>query len=317
MSLTEEQKTLRATGIGGSEIAAVAGLSPWSGPHDVWEQKMGIAPYREDTEAMQWGRYLEPAIIALWRSRTGKKVRYANRHQRTLRHPERKLALATPDGLVDPNAVLEVKTYGWRVANHWGAPGTDDIPEYYMAQVQWAMACAGKEHCILVANCERSVDEYRIDYMPDLFEALYEIAERFWQDYMVKLKPPPADHTDRCRQFLQRYYPAPLDKTMAPSTPKMNAYAREMRDAEAMMERAKAKKDAAKNMMMEHIGSNYGVETDQGKVLWYSCKGKKSIDGKGLLALARSLGASDEQLSRYVQRGTGYRVFKTYWSEHE
>lgn len=315
MPLTSQQKELRSTGIGASEIAAVAGLSPWKGPHQIWEEKLGIAPPREDTEATRWGRYLEPAIIALWKAETGHKVKYANRHQRTLRHPTCKIALATPDGIVDPDATLEVKTYGWRMAEHWGEEGTDDIPEYYMAQVQWAMACAQKQKCYVVANCERKIETYVVNFVPALFNALYEIAERFWTDHLVKLKPPPVDHTERCTQFLQRYYPKPLDKTMAEPSRKMDRYAQEIRDAQMMIESAQKKITEAKNHMMDYIGSNYGVETDQGKVLWYNCKGKKTIDGKGLLSLAKRMGASDEELAEYVTRGANYRVFRGYWRD--
>ena len=64
--MTNEERTAwlneRRKGIGGSDVAAIIGLSPWTTPLDIYEQKLGIALPSEETEAMYWGTALEPAI---------------------------------------------------------------------------------------------------------------------------------------------------------------------------------------------------------------------------------------------------------------
>lgn len=312
--LTEAQQQIRQTGIGASEVGAVVGLNPWASPHDVWERKTGRAQPHEDTTATLWGRYMEPAIVALWKRQSGRKVRYANRHQRTLRHPDHPLVVATPDGLVDPGAVLEVKTYGWRVAHHWGEPGTDEIPEYYLTQVTWAMAAAQRREAIVVAACERDVDEYRVDYNPDLFQALLERVEQFWRDYVETDTPPPADHTDRCKAVLERYYPRPLAKEMAPASDEADTLAARIKDARERKADAERAEKEATHELMQHIGSNYGIKTALGKVLWYPVAGRTTVDAKALLALAKQLGATDEQIADCQRQGSDYRVFRPYFS---
>lgn len=313
--LTNEQHATRARGIGASEIAAVCGLNPWCGPHDIWERKTGRALPYEDTTAAEWGRYMEPAIVALWKARTGRKVRYANRHQRSLMHPKHPIVIATPDGIVDPDATLEVKTYGWRVKHHWGEPGTDDIPDYYTAQVTWAMAAAGRTKSYVVASCEREIDEYVVEYNEPLFHSLVDTAQRFWRDYIETDTPPPPDHTDRCYRVLERYYPRPLAKPMAPESDESEALAQRLRNAQTAKKEAEKLEQDIKNKLCAYIGSDYGVNTELGKVLWYPVKGRSSIDVKALAAIAREHGATDAEIDSCKKIGSDYRVLRAYFKE--
>ena len=53
----------RTKTIGGSDVAAILGLSPWRSPLDVWREKtLGEADQR-DTPAMQAGVRFEPVIL--------------------------------------------------------------------------------------------------------------------------------------------------------------------------------------------------------------------------------------------------------------
>ena len=313
--LTPEQQAQRAAGIGASEIGAVCGLNPWSSPHDVWMRKTGRAESFEGNDLTDWGHYMEPAIVALWKKRTGHKVRYANRHQRTVVHPQYSIVVATPDGIVDPDATLEIKTYGFRVAHHWGEPGTDQIPDYYAAQVTWAMAAAGRKQCYVVASHEREIDEYVVPYDPELFGALLEVGQRFWKDHVLADVPPPADHTDRCKAFLQTYYPRPLDKECLPATDEANDLAQRLADAQHKLEAADREVLGLRNAMCEVIGDAYGIHTHLGKALWYGVKGRTVRDEKAIVSLARELGATDAQLEETLKRGSDYRVFRTYFKK--
>ena len=52
---TEEWVAQRATALGGSEIAAVLGLSPFESKFALWHRKQGIAQPTEDSPVMEWG----------------------------------------------------------------------------------------------------------------------------------------------------------------------------------------------------------------------------------------------------------------------
>ena len=64
----------RKSGLGGSDIAAVLGLSKWASPMDVWYQKRGLVDPLEESNAMRRGRLLEPAIAEWYAEETGLQV---------------------------------------------------------------------------------------------------------------------------------------------------------------------------------------------------------------------------------------------------
>src|SRR5205823_13949319 len=64
-----EWHAARARGLGGSEIAAVLGLSPWESKFSLWHRKMGLASPVVETDEMYWGKLHEPTILAEWNRR--------------------------------------------------------------------------------------------------------------------------------------------------------------------------------------------------------------------------------------------------------
>lgn len=68
----------RQAGIGGSDAAAVLGLSRWKSPLDVWLDKTKeITESGEQSEAAYWGSVLEDIVAAEFSKRTGLAVRPA------------------------------------------------------------------------------------------------------------------------------------------------------------------------------------------------------------------------------------------------
>lgn len=67
----EEWLALRRRGIGGSDVAAILGLSKWHSPLDVYRDKIGEGADQPDSPAMEWGRRLEPVIREKYAEATG------------------------------------------------------------------------------------------------------------------------------------------------------------------------------------------------------------------------------------------------------
>ena len=69
----------RKSFIGGSDIAAVMGMSRWVTPLQLWSEKTGKveAPDLSDNQAVEMGIELEESVARLWTKRTGRKVRRA------------------------------------------------------------------------------------------------------------------------------------------------------------------------------------------------------------------------------------------------
>ncbi|MFE6080029.1 YqaJ viral recombinase family protein [Streptomyces virginiae] len=157
-----EWHAARAAGIGGSEIAAVMGLSPHESRFSLWHRKKGLVAPVEETDVMYWGKIHEPAICAEF----GK------------RHPEwrveqaptygRGIQVANPDRLLyGPHKLelLEAKTS--RDDEHWGEPGTGEIPVYYRAQCLWYLDVLGARRChVAVLIGLSDYREYVVEYDP-------------------------------------------------------------------------------------------------------------------------------------------------------
>ncbi len=61
--LTPEQKEARKAGIGGSDVAAILGLSPWKSAHMLYLEKRGEWEEPEkDSEVIHFGNVLEDVV---------------------------------------------------------------------------------------------------------------------------------------------------------------------------------------------------------------------------------------------------------------
>ena len=68
----------RKLGIGGSDVAAVLGLSAFRTPTDVYLDKIGEAEPRQATDSMHFGQLLEAVVAKEFARRTGMKVQRVN-----------------------------------------------------------------------------------------------------------------------------------------------------------------------------------------------------------------------------------------------
>lgn len=208
-----EWHALRAGGIGGSEIAAVVGLSRWTSPFQLWHRKRGTIAEQKLSEAMEWGIRLEPVIAA----------KFAEEHPEfdvvptpgTYAHHERPWQRCNPDGtLHDPAdgdcaALLEVKT-----VNAYADDFTnDDVPIYYRCEIQWRLDIFDLSHCYLAVLIGGSTyREYVIEANPEDQATLRTAAEAFWRSIQADDEPP-LDATDHTYQTVRELNPL-IDKDL-------------------------------------------------------------------------------------------------------
>lgn len=200
--LTAHQLETRRQGIGGSDIGAICGLSPYKTPVEVYLSKVQPAePYTPSPQA-HWGSLMEPLIAQ----------DYALRHRVALDHPDTQThkvydwAIGNVDALVPKKAVVEFKTVwpGSPMEGQFGEEGTDKVPDSYLAQVLWYMAIFDLPRAYLVAMFMRSatVREYVIERQAPLESLLLERGRLFWENHIVMQHPPaPQKLTDVDRLF--------------------------------------------------------------------------------------------------------------------
>ncbi len=178
----------RMSSIGGSDAAAIVGLSKWSTPYTVWADKTGRTPPVEDNEAMRQGRDLEQYVAERWMEATGKKCR---RRTGIFKNDKYPFAHANIDRfVVGENAGLECKTTS--VFNLKAFKG-GEYPDNYYAQCVHYMAMTGADRwylAVLVLN--QGFYHYAIERDEAEIDALMTAEKAFW-DYVEKDTAPPVD----------------------------------------------------------------------------------------------------------------------------
>lgn len=155
---SQEWHELRATGIGGSDIAAICNASPWTSPFALWAKKTGrIEDDITDSEPAEWGNRLEEAVIDKFASTHPELT--VHRKVGTWRHIIRTWQLANPDALYENEdgtfGIFECKTAQFE--DEWTLPpkgvmGTaDGVPAWYRTQVQWYLDTFGFQEAIVGA----------------------------------------------------------------------------------------------------------------------------------------------------------------------
>lgn len=182
----------RRIGIGGSDIAAIVGMSRWSTAYAVWLEKTGRPLPDIDNSAMEWGRRLEPFLAEHFTDSTGIPTCKVGL-LRSIQHP---IALASLDRLTDcsrtceqPDGIWEGKTTSWRLADEWNE---DQIPDGAELQTQWYLGVTGRSHAhVSVLVDGRNPLQRTITADPHLFSTLLVEASRFWRNYVATDTAPP------------------------------------------------------------------------------------------------------------------------------
>ncbi|MEF2244239.1 YqaJ viral recombinase family nuclease [Paenibacillus sp. IITD108] len=206
----------RRNGIGGSDLAAICGISKWRTPVHVYLEKLGEAPEDQFNEAAEWGTRLEPLIAGKFASEhpewaiTEKKVIYC--------HPEYRWAYGNLDRMIIcPNrgrGILEIKTASEYLRHEWD---NGNIPDYYYVQLQWYMFVTGLDWgyfaTLIGGNKYR---EYAVMRDDELINQLLRIAYDFWHHYVLVSNCPPLDGSEASTKLLNRLCPKAEDNTIIP-----------------------------------------------------------------------------------------------------
>lgn len=182
------------TGIGGSDVAAILGLSKWRTPYQVWEEKTGRRKAEESKELFHFGNVLEQVVADEFAARRGVKVQRRNQMFRSEKHPE---LVANIDRYIVGGGVLECKTADKFTRHLWGDSASDEVPEYYLTQVQHYMHVTGwHEGYLAVLIGGNEYRDYEIPYDVELAEYCAARCSEFWNNYVVKNVPPPLTAAD-------------------------------------------------------------------------------------------------------------------------
>lgn len=191
----------RRRGIGGSEAAAVCSMSKWASPLEVYYDKLGELPPKDDTPKMKAGRMLEPVIRDWFAEETGMKV---VRQHAILQSKEHPFMLANLDGwILKENAGLECKNTDYFNRHDWA---NENIPMAYKLQANHCMAVTGAERWYVAVLIDGWDFQWRlIERDEQLIQNLITVEHYFWHENVLKKVPPDVSAHDE--SLLNTMYP--------------------------------------------------------------------------------------------------------------
>ena len=254
----------RKAGVGGSEIAAVAGVSRYSNAAKVYHDKISDVIDTPENEAMYWGNKLEDVVAKEFAERTGMKIRKVNA---ILQHPEYPWMLANLDRLIvgKPEMILECKTAGAYAAKDWEGGAT---PDAYRLQVLWYMAVTGlqKAHIAALIGGQQFITR-EIERDEEIIGYLIKIGADFWQ--MVQDRQMPAvDGSDASTDLINLLYPVGTDNELLTLPDEAMLLCNTYQEASAAEKAAVARKKEASNALKALMGERVTAKAGDYTVRW-------------------------------------------------
>lgn len=256
-STREEWSVARRGGIGGSDVPAILGLSPWRTPMQVWADKVGLEPPREDSYTLRRGLHMERLLAgeierAIEETRDDDSL-IASFHP----YPPHRIVegdepwmLYSADGSIcvrDKRAVgsgtlclVEFKSHP-RGASEW----SEAVPPHVVAQVQWGMVVCDLPRAYVGVDLGTEFRWAALERDPEWIVTHLPRLREFWRLVETQTPPEPtADEGDRA--VIGRMFPAeqagktvPLDAEALDLAWQLDAAEKVKREAEEQIEEIK------------------------------------------------------------------------------
>lgn len=186
-----EWHAARAHGIGGSEVAAVLGLSPFESRFSLWHRKKGLATPVAQNDVMYWGTRLEDVIRGEFNLRHAGELPPALTVG-TWRHAARPWQIANPDGKLGDELYEGKTAYN---DEGWGEEGTEEIPVYYRTQCLWYLDVFGLNLChVAVLISGSDYREYYVERANDEMALMRERVAEFLDTLRENTRPNIDEH---------------------------------------------------------------------------------------------------------------------------
>lgn len=198
----------RTRGIGGSDIGAICGVSPFTSARQIYLNKTGqfadaMKPGAAAQERMHFGHLLEPIVADEFAAR---ELVEDKAHLKlvnigaTLQHKDYPWALANVDRLIvdtdgRPWGILECKTTSEYMNEEWES---GEILQSYVYQLNWYLWILGLERgyfaCLVGGNKFYIYPVFRNDDL--INEVMLPAAKKFWNENVLALKEPEMQSVD-------------------------------------------------------------------------------------------------------------------------
>lgn len=267
--LTLKQKIQRRTGIGGSDVAAVFGKSPWKNPIDLYLEKINTeTPIAdEENEYIFWGNVMEPIIAKIYAKRKMVKLLKGNK---LFRHPEYKFLIGNIDYYYYlPNGdkkIVEIKTSSEFKNKEWGEEDTDELPEYYLLQVHAYLLIMDVKECdvaVLIGGNKLKIYTVKRDY--ELDQAIIQKCKEFWECVLNK-KPPQLSVS----KDWYKLHGNDIVELNIEATQDIKLNLKQYFELSKQIKELETKQEELKTIILQYMGNNQNLTINKHKIAYLS-----------------------------------------------
>lgn len=182
---------LRAKNIGGSEVSALFGRSPYTTPWQLWMQKAGKLDRPFDETYTRAGKFFESGIAAWAAEKWGMAIHKVEEYYTDDLTPGMG---ATLDYADDQGVPVEIKFNHFKT-EEWEYEGDllTSCPESYIWQCQHQMACYGGDYAWLIAFINGEPRRMKVKRSERIIENIRKAIRDFWASIEAD-RPPPVDY---------------------------------------------------------------------------------------------------------------------------
>lgn len=219
----------RSSFLGGSDAAAILGVSPWKSAFQLYQEKTHefheeVTP--EKQRIFNRGKRWEPIVIEMLVDELedrGHDVKIVSKNNRYIdnEHPFLAAEIDLELMLDGEHVNGEMKTVHPFAAKDWGEEGTDEIPIYYTAQVAHGQMITGRNKTIVAALI--GADDLRVHEVSRDDELIHLMRGKeieFWQRILDRNAPDPTSLED-----IKRLYQIDSGKSLEADAELLTLYA--------------------------------------------------------------------------------------------
>ncbi len=281
----EEWLNYRRQGIGGSDAAAVLGVSPFTTLRDLYYDKRGIVSAIEDESnwvQLEIGHLLEDLVARIFSKKTGYRIFQI---KKMFQHSVHTFMLADLDYFIElpdgKKAILEIKTTNYNAKDKWWNGREEIVPLNYLLQGKHYMAVMDIDHvfyCCLYGNSEDEVIIRQIERDLEYESELIALEEDFWFNHVLAEIPPPyiedgelvaesvRRHSGNANQSVPEVY---LGTSFAGAFARYLTLQEEKRIIDAESNRLKGEMERIKGYVIDEMGTSCTAACDGGAIVYH------------------------------------------------
>jgi len=195
--ITESQRQIRRKYLGSSDMPVIMNLSPFKKTEkDVYWSKVVQLPDEDSPDYMDVGNWLEGPILEWAAGELGVKI--TTKSKDLFQVKEGSIFAANHDSLIiGKDESIESKYANGEMAQSYGEPYTDHVPDYVIVQVQHQMYVSdlSKVYVAVATPSYYGIDRrlYVVPRDDEIIETIVDYGQKWWDKHIVTKTPPNGD----------------------------------------------------------------------------------------------------------------------------